>query len=246
MKELAARRLKTIGTAKSVVKTVNDLWNVVWWHIKKYAFPVLRMVVLVALAYQLLYPLLYMFSMAIRSPEAAADPSVVWIPKRATAQNFIDVIRVMDFGRVMATSVTIGIGCSLLDVVICSLTGYGFARFRFRGCNLLFMLVILTLIVPPQTLMLALYSMMRFFNAFGLMELLSKFLPIPEQINLIGNPITFFYPLCWARAIVRGYTSLCFASRSGKCPAPWRRPPISTVPDRCAPFYRLCCPICAT
>ena len=164
-------------------------------------YPILRFAILVTLSYQLLYPLLYMISMAIREPAQAADPSVVWIPKSVTLQNFADVMKVMDFGNVMRVSLTIGIGCGILDVAICALTGYGFARFRFRGCNLLFGMVIFTLIVPPQTIMLPLYSMMRYFDGFGTLKLLSMFTDLPESINLIGNPLTLFLP----SALGQGY-----------------------------------------
>ena len=57
-----------------------------------------------------------------------------------------------------------------------SLVGYGFARFKFWGNTLLFGLVILELIVPPQTIMIPLFIRFRFF--IGDISLIGTFWPI--------------------------------------------------------------------
>jgi len=72
-------------------------------------------------------------------------------------------------------------------VLVSSITGYGMARFRFRGRNLLFVLVILTLLVPPQVLMIPLY--VRFANfSIGFIEfnLLNTYWPF-VLLNLTGQ-----------------------------------------------------------
>ena len=48
--------------------------------------------------------------------------------------------------------------------------GYGFARFKFWGRGFLFALVIITMIVPPQTLMLPLYLHFQSFDILGIIS----------------------------------------------------------------------------
>ncbi|WP_419872275.1 carbohydrate ABC transporter permease [Candidatus Pristimantibacillus sp. PTI5] len=155
---------------------------------------ILRFSLLAALAYQLLYPLLYMLSMALRRPEEAMDPSVIWVPKTFTLSNFTDALRVMDFWDALENSLIIGIGCGLLDVLSCAFVAYGFARFKFPFSGTLFTLVILTLVVPVQTIILPLYADMKYFDAFGLMKLTSMVTGGPDSISLVGSYWAFFLP----------------------------------------------------
>jgi len=61
--------------------------------------------------------------------------------------------------------------------------GYGFARWRYPGSNLVFALVVLSIVIPPQMVMIPLFLNFRYFDLLGL---------IPEPgINLIGS----FWPL---------------------------------------------------
>ena len=155
---------------------------------------VIRFALLAALAYQLLYPLLYMLSMALRRPEEAMDPSVIWVPKNFTLSNFTDALRVMDFWDALQNSMIIGVGCGLLDVLSCAFVAYGFARFKFRFSGLLFTLVILTLVVPVQTIILPLYADMKYFDAFGIMKLTSAVTGGPDSISLVGSYWAFYLP----------------------------------------------------
>lgn len=155
---------------------------------------VIRFALLTALAYQLLYPLLYMLSMALRRPEEAMDPSVIWVPKNFTLSNFTDALRVMDFWDALQNSMIIGVGCGLLDVLSCAFVAYGFARFKFRFSGLLFTLVILTLVVPVQTIILPLYADMKYFDAFGIMKLTAMAAGGPDSISLVGSYWAFYLP----------------------------------------------------
>ncbi|CAM4088414.1 carbohydrate ABC transporter permease [Paenibacillus alkaliterrae] len=155
---------------------------------------IIRFSLLAALAYQLLYPLLYMLSMALRRPEEAMDPSVIWVPKTFTLSNFADALRVMDFWDALQNSMIIGIGCGLLDVLSCAFVAYGFARFKFRFSGLLFTLVILTLVVPVQTIILPLYADMKYFDAFGIMKLTSMVTGGPDSVSLVGSYWAFYLP----------------------------------------------------
>jgi multiple sugar transport system permease protein len=155
---------------------------------------IIRWIIFAALGYQLLYPLLYMLSMSLRAPADALDPSVIWIPKTFTLSNFTDALRVMDFWGAFRNSMFIGIGCGLLDVLSCAFVAYGFARFKFPFANTLFLLVILTLVIPVQTIILPIYIDMKYFNPFGLVSLVSALQGGPTSISLVGSFASFYLP----------------------------------------------------
>ncbi len=169
---------------KMMYRIKNGKW---FWMLAKYA-------ILILLAYQLLYPVLYMISASIKAPTDSYDPSVIWIPKHLSATGFQDAFKTMKYMDALSQSLQIGLGCAILDVISCALAGYGFARYKFPMKNIFFACVILTLIVPTQTIILPYYSNMKYFNPFGIMSLISKLTGGDLAINLVGNKLSFFIP----------------------------------------------------
>lgn len=131
------------------------------------AWPIFRFVILFGLSFIILYPLIFMLSTAFRPNEQMSDPSVVWIPKSFTLDNIKQVWQVMDFSNTLINTIILNLVASILQVVTCAITGYGFARFKFKGKGLLFGLVILMIIVPPQITTIPLYLQ---FNKFHLID----------------------------------------------------------------------------
>lgn len=58
----------------------------------------------------------------------------------------------------------------MLSAALC---GYGFAKFQFKGKILMFGVVILSIVIPPQTVMLSLFSKFRYFDIFGLLRIIT-------------------------------------------------------------------------
>lgn len=124
----------------------------------------LRWLFLLAVAFIILYPLVYMLSMAFRSPKDFMDVTVIWIPKTPTLDNFKTAIGRVGMLRAMGYTVYISTVSSILQIFVTCLAGYGFARFRFKGNAVLFVMVILTIIVPPQMLGMPNYLLMKNFD----------------------------------------------------------------------------------
>ena len=160
---------------------------------------ILFYVLCACLAYQLLYPVLYMFSMALRNPSDINDPSIVWIPKNFTLDNFADALKSMNYWKAFAVSMTLSIVCGFFDVFSCAMAGYGFARFKFPGKNILFLIVVFTIVVPSQTLILPLYSRWRYADFAGLVKLFTD----KDSINLIGT----LWPMIIPSALAMGVRS---------------------------------------
>lgn len=156
-------------------------------------------VVCLCLAYQLLYPVLYMISMSIREPSDMNDPSIIWVAKHFTLDNFADAIKSMNFWNAFRVSLTLCTVCGVLDVFSCAIAGYGFARFDFWGKKALFVLVIFTMVVPTQTLVLPLYMRWRYADFGGIVGLFNE----QGFVNLIGT----LWPLIIPAALAMGVRS---------------------------------------
>ena len=102
-----------------------EIGNIIW--------KIVRFVILLGLSYILVYPVLYMISMAVRPTSQVMDPSVTWIPKSFTLDQFKTAIDTMNYFSAMTTTVTMGLVSTVLQLISCSMVGYGFARFKFKS-----------------------------------------------------------------------------------------------------------------
>ena len=165
---------------------------------------IVRTVLLLGLSFIIVYPLLYMFSMSFRPQADILDPSVIWIPRTFTLSNIIGVAKVMNYGATLVNTLTIGVVSSLLAVASCCVVGYGFARFKFKGKNILFACVIFSIIVPPQITIIPQYLDFRFFDFFYIGKLLGLVLKKEVTINLINSVWSMYLPAAFANGIRSG------------------------------------------
>ena len=166
------------------------------WHIA-------RGLILAGLCFIILYPLLYMVSCAFRAQEDMNDPTVMWIPRHVTLDVLRETAQVMDYGNTFLRTVLLNIGCSMIQVAVCALTGYGFARFRFRFRGVLFAIVILQILVPSQIISGSQY--MEFRYGLGLQPLMAEISPqLGSAFNLINSPLTMYLPAMTGNGIRAG------------------------------------------
>lgn len=157
-----------------------------------------RCIILVGLCFVILYPLIYMISCAFRDKSDMTDPTVMWIPRHPTLKIIRETIQAMDFWNTLKNTLILNIGCSLVQVCSCAVTGYGFARFNFRGKKILFAIVIMMILVPIQIISMPLYSQFRHFG-FG-----------SFSVNLIDSMFTMYLPAITANGIRAGLMILIF------------------------------------
>ncbi len=121
-----------------------------WW--------IIRGALLFGLSFILTYPLLFMMSNSFKPVIQNYDPSIIWIPKSLTLENFRNAIEIMNFKTSLFNTVSVNIVSAMIQIVSCLVIGYGFARFKFPGRGIAFALVLLTIIVPPQVISISLYK----------------------------------------------------------------------------------------
>lgn len=122
-----------------------------------WVWKLVRLGFLIGLAYIILYPIVFCASISIRQSSDMLDPTVIWLPKNLTLDNIKFIFQKTEFWPSFANTASLSLLCSVLQTLVCAITGYGFARFKFRGRNVLFILALLTFIVPPQIISMPLY-----------------------------------------------------------------------------------------
>jgi len=178
---------------------------------KRFAVALARGVLLFCIAVIILYPLLYMLVLALRPTDQIWDPTVVWISKSLTLENILLTIDTIDYWDALMTSARITLIPSVLTVISCALAGYGFARFRFKCREFLFICVIFTILVPAQTVIFPSFISFWQFDFFGLGYLAAPFNEgIPFTVNLLDNELTLYLPAAFGSGIRSGLAIYIF------------------------------------
>jgi multiple sugar transport system permease protein len=129
-------------------------------------FNLVLYLLLIAIGFVYLYPLLFMFVTSLKSPADLLNPMVQWIPTQLYMGNYAKAYRVLNYVDTLGSSILISLAPSLVQAAVCSLIGYGLARYRFWGKNLIFILILATFIIPAQNT--AIPQMLTYRN-FGLL-----------------------------------------------------------------------------
>lgn len=128
---------------------------------------VLRALLLGGLCFIILYPVIQQVLLGLRAPMDANDPSVVWVPKNWSFQNFRLAMLVLDYWNALLNTFKLSAISMVLQVASTALAGYAFSRLKFKGSEILFIFVILTIVIPPQALSLAQYLYFRDLGLIG-------------------------------------------------------------------------------
>lgn len=119
-----------------------------------------RAVFLLGVGFVTLYPVIYMVSASFMSVNDTLNPTVVWLPSGLNWFNFRKAFELLKYGETLINTVKLVVPCVLLQVISSLFISYGFARFKFRGRTVLFILLIFNMIVPAKCYMIPTYVLM--------------------------------------------------------------------------------------
>ncbi len=163
---------------KSKYLTTTFLYNFIW--------ALFRYVLLIGIAYVILYPFIAKVAGSFMSKEDFLDVTVKLIPKYPTLDTYKAIITENRYFEALWNTTIVSLLCAVVQMVVTMVIGYGFAKFKFKGNMLLFYCVIFTMVVPHQALRLALFQKFRYFDILGIIKLVTG-----GQINLINT----YWPL---------------------------------------------------
>lgn len=110
------------------------------------------------------------------------DPIEYWWPREFYLENFKKVIDILNMGRLYLNSFIVTVS-SIVGVLVTSLLGgYGFAKFRFPGQKLMFLLLLGTMMIPFQLKMVPLYLMVY---RLGLLNTYAGLI-VPTAVSAFG------------------------------------------------------------
>lgn len=155
-------------------------------------------VVLIALAFTMLFPFLWTVSASLKSNLNVIAVPPTLFPNPIHWDNYSTVFNTLPMFRGLLNSVIVAVSGTSLQVLTCSMAAYAFARIKFRFSGALFLVFLVTLMVPVQVTMVPLFMLMRILglvnsypglilpgitSAFGVFLLRQFFLTIPRDLE---------------------------------------------------------------
>lgn len=127
------------------------------YRFKNLIYRIAIYILLINLAFVFFYPFMYMVITSLKSNADLNDYTVNWVPRSFKFENYIIAFNLLDYTMYLKNSIIITLFATLGHALSCSFIGYGFARYNFPGKRILFFFVIVSLIVPVQTIIVPLY-----------------------------------------------------------------------------------------
>jgi ABC-type glycerol-3-phosphate transport system permease component len=153
--------------------------------------------VLAGMSAFMVFPFVWMLVSSLK-PFQEIFSGAHFLPQHWTLHNFSSFFEQTNAARALWNSFYIAVATTALSLFLCALGGYGFAKFRFPGRNVLFAFVIATLVIPFAAIVVPLFVMMRntfhwvdtpwplivpsAANAFGIFFMRQYMLSIPDEI----------------------------------------------------------------
>jgi multiple sugar transport system permease protein len=148
------------------------------WNIATYA-------ALIALGALYLLPLLWMVATSLKTgPQAIANPPAL-IPSPIVWGNYPRALTQIDFPLALRNSLVYAVPAVVGTVFSCSLVAYGFARINWPGRDLLFIVLLATMMLPGQVTFIPLYVI------YAKLGWIGTFLPLLVP-TFLGNPFFIF------------------------------------------------------
>jgi ABC-type glycerol-3-phosphate transport system permease component len=142
-------------------------------------------VALIGLSATFLAPLIWMLSTSLKTgPQAVATPPV-WIPQPVVWGNYPDALTRINFPIALRNSLFYAIPAVVGTVISCSLVAYGFARIRWPGRDIVFLILLATMMLPTQVTFIPLYV------TFSKLGWIGTYLPLLIP-TFLGNPFFIF------------------------------------------------------
>ncbi len=161
--------------------------------------PTIGHLVLLLLGLLFVAPLAFMVSTSLKPESQVFTETIQWIPKPTLWKNYPEALNNFPFWLYLKNTLIICVGVVIGTLVSAALPAYGFSRLRWKGRDVLFVLMLATIMLPAQVTQLPVFLIFRslgwtgtylpliipafFGNAFSIFLLRQFFLTIPQELS---------------------------------------------------------------
>ncbi|MFC7680954.1 carbohydrate ABC transporter permease [Paenibacillus sp. GCM10028914] len=144
-----------------------------------------------------LFPLFWLFSSSLKDISEIFINPPIWIPSTLHWENFRELFVERKFGIITWNSFLLSTTSTIIALIFCSLAGFAFAKYKFKGKKFLFVLVLASLMIPHEATMVPLFSIYKnmhlidniwgvilpdLANAFGIFFMRQYCMSLPDEM----------------------------------------------------------------
>lgn len=155
--------------------------------VKNFLLSLFRFIVIVGISYVILSPIIGIVSSSFFSNADVYNPMVYLIPQAPTLERYTRAVMRLDYWRTVGRTLLYSLSLMAVQVIICSMVGYGFARYNFPLKKLLFGCVVVMIVIPAHTIMLPIYVTFAKFDPLGLCTMFTG-----SAKNLLSSPAPMY------------------------------------------------------
>ena len=155
--------------------------------VMSFVVKICRFILLFGMCFMILQPIFNKISVSFMEEQDLYNPMVIAIPEHFTTQNYALASQLMSYSKSIVNSLVISLTIAVLQIAVCTLVGYGFARFEFPLKKFWFACVIMVILIPPQTISTSLHLHFRFFDILGIFKAVTG-----STINLRGSILPYY------------------------------------------------------
>ncbi len=155
-------------------------------------------IVLILIAFSMLYPFLSMINLSLTPNGEIFFHEGKILYTSFTLDNYKNVFEKLPLWKYFFNSLFVALLTTFGQVLVSAFSGYAFARFNFKYKNALFLIILITMLIPPQVNIIPLFFLMRqlhwvntyqalivpgLFGGFGIFMMRQYFLNISKDIE---------------------------------------------------------------
>ncbi len=182
---------------------------------------ILGYTILILIAISMLYPFLAMINLSLTDNSAIFTSQEVFFHTPLTIKNYANILNDIPLSTYFFNSLIVATITTAGQVIISSMAGYAFARLNFKYRDTIFLVILITMLVPPQVNIIPLFFLMRelhlidtyqalilpgLFGGFGVFMIRQYFLGLPKDLEdsakIDGcNPFETFFKIAFPLAL---------------------------------------------
>ncbi len=127
-------------------------------------YSAVRFIIIFGLGFIILKPIISKTLLSFMSPEDLLDNTVSQVPRNWSLNYWKFAVNGLHLSESMVNTLLLSLSIAVIQVAVCTFIGYGIGRIKFKGAKLAFVLVILIMMVPTQTINIAQYLTFVYFK----------------------------------------------------------------------------------
>ena len=215
-------RTPLLERLKAKFISMSFVTNITWY--------IFRLVLMIGIAYIVLFPFYTKIAGSIMPPEDFVNVTVRLIPTRPNLNIYKAIFLELDYMKAFATTLALSASTALIQTFVCCFIAYGLAKFKFKGNKFIFLLVVLTMVVPQKERQFGLDEfpteaelIARFKQESGITHTQETIIEQPYYSSQTTYPPRYYQRIAINRtvdAIAKGQDRLLLVMATGTVPQP--------------------------